>query len=215
MEPTELEQLQDEYQQLNNELVVPWYRRFCREYGLPFHFWDELPGEEFDPKVAEAELLLHKKAMDLFNHLKPEVTLFKDKIVRFQFKSWDGEFSYTTWSVNEFLAKASDELFYLRNLEERFEKVVATLVILSSSVAFVGGLWLALRFLPNQLAIYLPPVLVGLIPAIGLGYWLMQTLRGVRKRMADDHKRSNLLKRIADLQSRLLEIRRAAGAPFP
>jgi hypothetical protein len=38
----------EEYRELNNELFVPAYQRFCKELDIPFHFWDELPKESSD-----------------------------------------------------------------------------------------------------------------------------------------------------------------------
>jgi len=126
-------QAEEEYRELNNELVVPAYRRFCEELNLPFHFWDELPKDSFDPEISHGEFELHKEAMELFNKLKPELVLFKDNIVRFQFTSWDGTFSYDLWPIQDFIERTSDELFYLKNLEKRFE-------IISSILAFVISL---------------------------------------------------------------------------
>jgi hypothetical protein len=44
-------QAKEEYRELNNELIVPAYRRFCEELNLRFHFWDELPKDSYDPEI--------------------------------------------------------------------------------------------------------------------------------------------------------------------
>jgi endogenous inhibitor of DNA gyrase (YacG/DUF329 family) len=115
---SDFEYLVEEHKKLNNELVIPLFRNFCREYGLNFHFWDELPEGLYDPKIADKEFELVNEAMDLFNRLKPEFSFFRGKIVRFKFTSWDGDFKYVTWVMEEFLELISNELSYLRSLTE-------------------------------------------------------------------------------------------------
>lgn len=106
-----------EHALINNELVVPLYRSFCKDNGLKFHFWNELPKEDFNPVVADKEFELHKEAMELFNQLKPEFNFFKGKIIQFKFTSWAGDFEYNTFEMDEFLKFVGDELRYLKSIQ--------------------------------------------------------------------------------------------------
>jgi hypothetical protein len=49
-----------EFKEINNELVVPEYRRFCDNFNLPFHFADELPSGSIPPEILHKELRLHQ-----------------------------------------------------------------------------------------------------------------------------------------------------------
>lgn len=115
---------EDQYKDLNNELVVPAYRQFCRANGLNFHFWDELPEKEFDLKTSRRELEFHKEAMDLFNRLKPEYHLFRDNVISFQFISWGGDTARETKRIEEFFqehaslkAKVGEQENHITTLE--------------------------------------------------------------------------------------------------
>ncbi|MBC8555927.1 MAG: hypothetical protein H8D23_40460 [Candidatus Brocadiales bacterium] len=109
---------EEEYNCLNNELAVPAFRKFCKENGLLFHFWDELSKDKFDPEVGDKELDLLQEALELFNRLKPELNYFKGKIVRFQYTSWD-EFDYDIWEMDDFLSFVSDEIKYVKFLQRK------------------------------------------------------------------------------------------------
>jgi len=202
-----------EYRELNNELVVPAYRRFCEELNLPFHFWDELPKDSFDPEISHDEFELHKKAMDLFNKLKPELVLFKDKVVRFQFTSWDGSFSYDVWPIQDFIEKVSDELFYLKNLEKRFKIVSSILAFGSSFLVFVATVFLLGKFSPwdflSQASIWL---------GIGLGgvmyYLLMRQINEMPRRIIDDGRLEGVADRIHSLREQLAKIRGSRPDPL-
>jgi hypothetical protein len=206
-------QAEEEYRELNNELVVPAYRRFCEELNLPFHFWDELPKDSFDPEISHGEFELHKEAMDLFNKLKPELVLFKDNIVRFQFTSWDGTFSYDLWPIHDFIERTSDELFYLKNLEKRSEIVSSILAFVISLLFFIATVYLVGKFSPwdflNRSSIWL---------GIGLGgilyYLLMRHIRKIPHRIIDDGRLEGVAERINGLREQLAKIRGSRPDPL-
>lgn len=113
-----LEQIQEEQKILNNELVVPAYRKFCRDNRLNFHFQDELHKEAFSPEIAHKEFELHEEAMNLFNRLKPEFNFFNGKVVHFHFTTTSGDFDYQTWEIEDFLKDISEDLHYFRPSEK-------------------------------------------------------------------------------------------------
>jgi hypothetical protein len=202
-------QAEEEYREINNELVAPAYRRFCHELGLPFHFWDELPKESYDSEIAHGEFELHKEAMNLFNRLNPEVVLFKDKIVRFQFTSWDGTFSYSSWPIQEFLDKTSDELFYLKKLGHRYNIVSAVLVIacfflISFVMTFFLTKFLSSQFLSGVLALAL---------AITISYLLSRSMKTIPRRSIDVGSLTDLPDRVHRLRDQLAKIRGSRPDP--
>lgn len=206
-------QAEKEYLELNNELVVPAYRRFCEELNLPFHFWDELPKDSFDPEISLDEFLLHKEAMNLFNKLKPELVLFKDNIVRFQFTSWDGTFSYDLWPIQDFIEKVSDELFYLKNLEKRFEVISSILAFGGALLIFIATVFLLGKFSPWD---FLSEVSVWL--GLGLGgtfcYLLMRHIKNIPRRIIDDGRLDGVAERINELSDQLTKIRGSRPDPL-
>ncbi|MCD6569546.1 MAG: hypothetical protein J7L53_02460 [Deltaproteobacteria bacterium] len=208
-----LAESEKEYRELNNELVVPAYRRFCEELNLPFHFWDELPKDSFDPEISHGEFELHKEAMDLFNKLKPELVFFKNKIVRFQFTSWDGSFSYDAWPIQDFIEKVSDELFYLQNLENRFKIVSSISAFGSFLLVFIATVFLIGKYSPwdflSQASIWL---------GIGLGgivyYLLTRRINKIPRRIIDDGRLEGVTDRIKSIREQLAKIRGSQPDPL-
>jgi hypothetical protein len=207
--------IQAEHRQLNDELVVPAYRDFCTEVGLPFHFWDELPNDWFDPGVSLDEMPLHKEGMDLFNRLRPELIVFKDRVVRFQFRSWDGDISYDTWSLRGFMGEISDELLYLKRIETRLQDVSSLFAFVCAAVVLIsilliygryaGGSWYGTLFL-----------MLGLCTSVGL-YRLVRRLaiRRLPRRLVGDEEVDSAVRRILDLRGKLEGIRGTAPDPLP
>lgn len=209
----EFTELEKEYREINDELVVPSYRRFCEDLDIPFHFWDELPQEEHDPRISLDELPLHKEAMDLFNRLKPELSLFKGKVVRFQFKSWDGGFTYTTIPINEFFDEVADQIFFLNKLEHRFHTVSQGLAFSAALVSFVLAIILTLRLVPWDSAKQ-ASILTALLLAVLLYYWLERRIRRLPRRILEDGKLDGVAERLQNLQKRLAEIRGSRPNPL-
>ena len=203
-------QAEEEYREINNELVVPAYRRFCHELDLPFHFWDELPKDSYDSEIACGESELHREAMNLFNSLKPELVLFKEKIVRFQFTSWDGTFTYWSSSAQEFLDKTSDELFYLKKLEHRYETVSAALVLacfflILFTTSFLLAKFRASEFLSGALALGLGVV---------LSYVVARSIKTIPKRIIDDGRLKDVAERVHGLRDQLAKVRGSRPDPL-
>jgi len=125
---------------INNELVVPTYRQFCRDNNLPFHFADEQPeeAESIDPKVLLSEMNLHHKAMEIFNQLKQDVVFFDGMVVRFQFTDWGGGFDLSCWTVDDYLTESVDLMVHRRHLEKRLVVVTGVLTIVSFVFTILG-----------------------------------------------------------------------------
>jgi len=113
-----------------SEFVTESYRAFCRENGLKFHFWDELPKDEFDPERASKEFKLHHEAMNCFNNLKPRFVLFDNKIHSFHFTDWGGGFDDKCWDTQDFLNEAYSEISKNKILEKQINIIIRVLVII-------------------------------------------------------------------------------------
>ena len=85
-----------EHKDINNNLVVPSYRAFCKTYGIKFHFADE-SAKDLDPNKRSAiwleEMPLHGKALSLFNFVNKPYHPFREGLVSFVYTSWD-DFDY-------------------------------------------------------------------------------------------------------------------------
>lgn len=200
------QEAETEYRELNNELVVPAYRRFCEELHLPFHFWDELPKDAFDSEISLKEFELHNEAMDIFNRLKPDLASFKNSVVRFQFSSSDGDFKYTKWSIQDFLEEIADDLFYLKNLEHRFETITLVLTGLSTLMVFCLTVFLTSKFTPWEF-LKDAPLWLGLIFGGGCYYWLSKWIKKMPRKILDDDRLVGIPERIQKLRENLANAR--------
>lgn len=183
-----------QFKEVNNELVVPAYRQFCRDNDLNFHFWDELPKEAFDLKISGREFELHKEAMDLFNRLKPEHNLFRNQFVTFWFTSWAGDFDYTTKDVEGFIRDHSRR----QTLNEQQRTIISILevtiviLLLPISISLIKYLSTNPRwgsYFDSTTAI-LGAILVCPISISGLHVWLhRRPIKKKRREMEILHER--------------------------
>jgi|GEM_PF-5683925 len=111
---------------INNSVVIPEYRNFCKDNGLPFHFWNELPKESFDPELAKNERELHKEAMDIFNLTKNPYSYLNKNLIKWRFTDWGGDFEYESEPIEGFLAKKEVGLKTLEK-KHRAMTVIGTL----------------------------------------------------------------------------------------
>lgn len=167
---------------LNDEVVVPAYREFCRANGLAFHFWDELPENAFDAQTARRESGLHHEAMDLFNRMKPEFIVRDGFVVRYQFTSWDGDFEYSSWPIEEFLSNTANEAISIKSMKRSFEIVLCALLLLASIALAVFLGTFAGDVIPDSILI--PAVLVG---GAALVWWFVER-RPIWKRQQDQQR---------------------------
>lgn len=203
MDDNAVSEVESCYRRLQNELVTPEYRRFCDQLRIPFHFWDELPDTDFDSDIALAEMPLHARSMALFNRIKPELTIFGDEVIRYQFTSWDGTFSYRSESIEDFLLHTSDQNYYLKMLEQRFERVSAGLVLLLGLVCF-AALYVAFgALLPEHRG---PGDLLAVVISSGFGLYLWRRLNDIPRRLLDEQM-EDLEKDLKELRVELARIR--------
>lgn len=198
------DQGRDERIELNNQLVVPAYRAFCAELGLPFHFWDELPRSAFDAEIARGESQLHHDAMDIFNRLKPEFVMFKGDVVRFHFTVSDGEFDFEKTPAPKFLSETADKLFYLQQLEHRFDALCNVIVGVVSFLVYATALWMVLPWAPLG-AGELVGVAALTAPAL-VGQWAWRALRRLPRQCLDDGLLNGLAGRVLELRRKLVEV---------
>lgn len=114
--------------EINNELIIPSFWKFCRALHLPLTFGEQNSEsvQPWDPDIFYKEMLAgsHEEALDIFNSLRPEYCFYKGQVVRFTFTDSMGDSAYDIWPVKEFLNKTSDKHFYLKVLESRFNYVL-------------------------------------------------------------------------------------------
>ena len=181
--------MEQEYREINNELVVPFYRKFCKAFQLPFHFFDEMNIDSQNKEIANSltrrywdiEFHVHDKAMSLFNVLKPEFVFYKNQILQFKFSSWD-EFSHHSWTIKEFLNLTADSLYYQKKLESRFQKAIATLALtaLVLTPAIVG--YCLNKLLVSQWI----ASTIGIITGMAASFFIARVADTIPKKMTDD-----------------------------
>ena len=182
--------------ELSHKLVVPAYRKFCRQNGLNFHFWDELPKGDFNLKVASAELELQMEAMGLFNALKPEYDFYEGNVISFRFSCWDGHFEHTSQPSADFLNQAAQNQRQLEKLERRLEVLCDLLAI------FLGICFTINLFRLEKWQSFIPALIMMVLLAAGgcLGWrwWLIKQPRNREKR-----KHMELQAELRQLRNRL------------
>jgi hypothetical protein len=194
----DFEHREQEYRELNNELVVPQYDSLCRELG-----WNALFDAPVETSRGRRRLEYHNEAMNLFNRLKPEYVVFKNNIVWYQFTEWGGRFAYEVKPAALFLNETADKLYYLQCLEKRFMQVRMAL----ATVATIG-MFAALAVATNA---WLPPelrwlaTLPQLAVALATGSWLDRRLARVPRAIAEDG-------RFRDTAARALVLQQEATA---
>lgn len=189
----EFELREQEYRELNNELVVPQYNAFCKHLGLT-GLLTATTGRE----SGRSRLDYHNEAMNLFNRLKPEYVAFKQQVVRYQFTEWGGRFEFQATPTNVFLDETADRLYYLQGLEKRFLRVRAGLA-LSVTIGVFAGLAVAVGgWLSPQYA------WIATLPEIGLalaaGSWVDRRLAQVPQIIGDDGRFRDVAARLRTLQ---------------
>jgi len=199
----DIEKWEKERQELNNELIVPAYRRFCKEFNLPFHFWDELPEGSHNAKISLAENTLHREAMNLFNRLKPQFVIFKDRIVTFRFEDWAGDFKYKTWSIDNFLDETSNKFYsssqtigLLSHCNERYSMWLGLLLI-----PLVGVLIAFFSSLFHSLAIAWLFIAIAVISSV----FLVKRFMLKKEEMLCDHRFDDGLNQLNKLRAQLAE----------
>ena len=162
---------EDEQTRLNNEIIVPAYRQFCRENNLAFHFRDELPNELFNPEVEMEEHKLHQEAMNCFNNLKQKYVLFNNKIYTYHFTDWGASFEFQSWQIDDFLNQANE----LENTDASLQRQLDTALghLRANTLLFLIvliGLMFHLLKVPYEL------YLIVLIAAIAITFFFQNKL---------------------------------------
>lgn len=196
---------QAEFKEINNELVVPEYRRFCDEFNLPFHFADELPPGSIPSEILRKELRLHQEAMDIFNEVKPAFASFKGDVIAYRFTDWGGDFTYVRKSATDFIAEAADRLVYLHHLEKRFDLLSSLFAVGIFAVTFGTASRLIVPAFSERFREWAD--IGALLLAISLAassWWLF---RRMPKRADEEPELKRIATRISQLQLNLAKIR--------
>lgn len=129
-----------ERKDINNNLVVPLYRDFCKRFGIKFHFGDEI--NDFDPNkhpsILHDEMPLHGKAMDLFNFFFNSLYHpFRDGLVSFRFTDWGGDFDYEYLTLDQ-IADEMEKKDIALNKNKSESNFYATVALISSLLLTVS-----------------------------------------------------------------------------
>ena len=190
---------------MTTELVIPAYRRFCRENGLNFHF-DELPAATRNARMALKEAALHREAHPLFNELQPEFHVWRDYIIKFRFWSWEGDVFYEAQSIGEFWREHTR----LKKSEMRHETVVAALLIIAQVFLIVSCGLLARHVVPGLFTEWSSLlVFPGFLIAGSAVIWWFCHRQPARKR---EREVEGLRRRLEALRVRLNEVQVRPGS---
>ncbi|MFW6026544.1 MAG: hypothetical protein ACOCRX_09395 [Candidatus Woesearchaeota archaeon] len=215
---SDIEEYQEKYKYLNDNLVVSSYRKFCKDLNLPLHFWEEISDEYYNSEISLEETKnFNPEAMDLFNIIKPDVVFFEGKVIRYQFTSWT-EFTFADYPVGEYLEETSDNLFYLKKLEEHYENIADNISVIITILVLIT-LFSINHYLPlsSQLggSIYFTlTIIISALSGTYLRKYLKDTKKGLPKRIIDDGRleEKNVKERVNKLRSELKELHKEKGA---
>lgn len=127
---------EEERTKFNNEIVVPEYRKFCRENELKFHFWDEIPEGKNDYEIYIKESELHKESMVCFNNLKTPFVYNGKRISRYNFEDWSGGIKRETWNEDDFFNETAELKEKYKVVEDQMKKLLMILMILFIAIVF-------------------------------------------------------------------------------
>ena len=113
------EEFEVEKCRLGKKLAMPAYKKFCRNNGLLFHFWDELPESSFNTEIAFKEKSLHWAASDLFNNQKKSFEVFENKIINYNINS-SLEPEWEEYDIRDFIFNQEKEKLQLQKLVEKY-----------------------------------------------------------------------------------------------
>lgn len=122
---------------ISNNLAVPLYRQFCKEYGLNFHFSDEeYPvDDEKILSIRHEELPLLGKSLALFNFINKPYHKLNGNIVIFTYTSWD-DFDFEKFSLEETTNNLEEKDILISKLEHK--SIVYQITAILSTVVFVS-----------------------------------------------------------------------------
>lgn len=121
---------------INNNLAVFLYRKFCKEYGIKFHFGDEKYSLDkniiFEIRLKETPL--HGQALSLFNFINQPYHAHKGNLVSFIYTSWDN-FDYEKINTEEIAKTLSKKESEIAKLESLFISCYITTLIVTFVLA--------------------------------------------------------------------------------
>lgn len=130
----------EEYKEINNNLAVPLYRKFCKEYGLNFHFADEIKknGGKIDNNRIFYEMKLHDEALNLFNYLNTHYYPFRGRLVSFYYET-SVDFHYENLTLSEVAVEMENKDIMLKKLEKESTLYLYTISILFFIISIIIG----------------------------------------------------------------------------
>ena len=130
----------------------------------------------------------------------------------YQFTETNGRFTYEKTPVNRALQEKDDQLFYLRQLEQRVDVVCMIVIGVVFCLACAVPVWLGAFIAPEGLGF--PFGLLVTAGSLALCVWLSNRLRRMPKRSIDDGRMEGLVERVRDLQGKLAELHGDRPSPL-
>lgn len=132
MKNLDFESWEKEHKDINNNLAVPLYRKFCKEYELNFHFADEknIINHDIPFEILHSEMPLHGKALSLFNFVNKPYHPFREGLVSFAYTSWD-DFNYDYLGLGEIAQEMENKDIAISKLKNESKFYGAIVLILS------------------------------------------------------------------------------------
>lgn len=188
MEIKDFQSWDEEKKDINDNLVIPLYRRFCREYGVNFHFGDQKYAldENILSAIRLEEIPLFGQALSLFNYIKQPYHAYKEGLVTFNYTSWDS-FDYRKMYMEDTAKMLSEKESETIKLETLFAScyVIALIATFVLTALIFSNLFLN----------------VAIIFVVGAGPWLLCIIGGKIRLWRFNRKLNELkyqLKKISD-----------------
>ena len=130
------------YKELNNELVIPDYEKFCIDKKIQIPSMNDALQSKFSGLKKHNEL--SENSLNLYNKIKRKYHFFKSRIVMFHF-STTSDFTYNEFSVEEFIdiTEGLINSFKVRNIILTFYGCLFVFVLLMVSL-FVPS-WMSIK----------------------------------------------------------------------
>jgi len=143
--------LENEYIEINNEIVMPDYSNFLKEHDL-----QSLDDGTYSKNINIKEIVnLKLEVFKIFGHMAKGIKLYNNKIIYYKITCTSGEFQFWKFSIDDFLDDYYEQVKLKNTYKNQLQKAIKFLKF----IALILSLIITLTIQENYKFIYDYPYL--------------------------------------------------------